>query len=326
MNLQKSPTEQILDACLEAGACAAGVAEVTDLGQESSDYFGKWLEKKHHASMGWLDRYHDIRRNPAGLLDGARTIISCAFSYGLPENATRHPLFSEYALGEDYHEIVRNRLTSVCETIEKLFPDAKNRICVDTAPLHERLWAKRAGIGFIGRNGMLIVPGVGSKVFLGEIVTTAHLTPTSEQCEANCGECELCVRNCPGKALDGTGQMDARKCYSYHTIENRDEFLPDEVNLRGRLIYGCDVCQNVCPFNKKWRVGSSIFSPRAELEELQKAEDVESLTHEAYVRIFRGSSIRRAKPAQLARNATHSLRETGRTSSELKRGPEKTMD
>ncbi|MDE6276686.1 MAG: tRNA epoxyqueuosine(34) reductase QueG [Muribaculaceae bacterium] len=309
MTSHNSPSELIRSAGLEAGACAVGFAEALPTGPESARLYAEWLEQGRHASMAYLEKYQELRSDPATLLEGARTVVSLAFSYRLPHGAPRHPLFADYALGEDYHDVLRRRLEPVCALISKLFPGAATRVCVDTAPIHERLWAVRAGLGFIGRNSMLIVPsrGAGSRVFLAEIITTALLPPDVPLSFAThpCGDCRLCLDACPGGALDCDGAFDARRCYSYHTIENRDTELPAAVNLRGRRIYGCDICQDACPFNRQEYIGPCIpeFAPRPQLTALKKAADVASLDHARYLELFRGSAIRRAKLPQLIRNA-----------------------
>lgn len=309
MTSLQSPSEAIREACLAAGACAAGFAAVEDLGDTSEEYYAAWLRGHRNADMAYLEKYQDLRRNPAGLLEGARTVVSTAFCYRRPPGVGRHPLVADYALGEDYHEVLRRRLTPVAELIKELFPEAQTRICVDTAPIHERLWAVKAGIGFIGKNSMLTVParGAGSRVFLAEILTTARIAadpPAGLSAAEACGDCERCLRACPTKAL-GTGGVDARRCLSYNTIENRAESLPESISLRGRRIYGCDICQDACPYNRAEYTGPYIseFAPREGLYALGTPADVLALGHAEYVELFRGSAIRRAKLAMLHRNA-----------------------
>lgn len=306
-----SVSEDILRECLRNGAVAAGIAPIVQLDEESERYFSHWIAEGYNADMKWLENYSDIRSNPEKLLDGSKTIISIAFPYGTDFSDNSHPLISEYALGDDYHTVVRHRLTRVCDRIKSLMPDAESRICVDSAPIHERFWALKTGLGFIGRNGMLIIPEIGSKIFLGEIITTAELNKmtTVKNPDGKCGECKRCIKGCPGGALIGDGRMDARKCYSYQTIENRDESLPVEVNLHGRKIYGCDVCQNVCPFNNslKTRVGLKEFDPRSDVLLLKNPQDIFNLTDEEYRRIFKNSAVRRCKLSQLKRNARKAM-------------------
>lgn len=316
MNSKHSPSEAVRAAALRAGACAAGIAAVADLGEPSRELYAEWIAEGRHGSMAYLEKYTELRPNPATLLPGARSILSTAWSYRLPPGTRRHPLFADYALGEDYHEVLRRRLAPVCELITQLFPGASTRVCVDTAPLHERFWAVRAGLGFIGRNSMLTVPahGAGSRVFLAEILTDAPLEPDRpEVCSPHpCADCDRCVRACPGQAIRPDGSpLDARRCYSYNTIENRDETLPDGIRLRERRVYGCDICQDACPWNSGPYTGPYIekFAPRPALYSLTSPEDLTQLTPENYRTLFRGSAIRRAKLAQLHRNAKNALGE-----------------
>lgn len=298
--------EKIISECIRAGACAAGSALLHPL--DGSEY-ARWLADGRQAAMAYLEKYTDIRNNPSELLPGAKSIICCAFSYRGHE---RHPLFADYSVGEDYHEVLRRRLAPVCSLIETLFPGASTRICADTAPLYERFWALEAGIGFVGRNSMLIVPSgnAGSRVFLAEIITTASIIPDSPSIVAGdpCEGCDRCLRACPGGAID-SGGVDARRCYSYNTIENRAEELPESVDLRGRRIYGCDICQDVCPYNSGEYTGPVVeeFSLRPSLRLICKPSEIEAMNHDRYCKLFRGSAIRRAKLEMLQRNARRAL-------------------
>ncbi len=285
-----------------AGALRWGVAEAAQVDPEAWQRRERWLRDGNHASMDYLARYPEVRRDPRNLLDGARSIIVAAFNY-FP--ATRQsgdaPQFAWYAYGRDYHEVVRNCLEQVVESLSAQNPDAAFRICVDTAPLMERYWAVKAGIGFVGRNAQLIVPGHGSACFLGEIVTTLRLQP-SDPCTLSCPEgCDRCIRACPGKAIAGDSTIDARCCLSYLTIEHRGP-LPDDAPDPGRRIYGCDTCQSVCPLNAgalptdidEFRPSDSFLSLRD--------NDIASMTPDGFSRIFSHSAVKRAKLAGLLRN------------------------
>lgn len=227
-------------AAAAAGAVATGFATVEPVREDHLSAFRSWVARGCHGTMDWLALYDNVRRNPALLLPGARTVISMAFPYA-PAGGYHHPHIADYALGQDYHTVLRHRLMPLVEMLRSRY-GAMSRVCVDTAPILERYWAVQAGVGFIGRNRQLIVPGKGSGVFLCEVLTT-HQLPPSQPCTASCEGCGMCVRACPGGALCAGG-FDARRCISYLTIEHRGP-LPHPVP--GERFYGCDVCRRVCP-------------------------------------------------------------------------------
>lgn len=291
--------DAIRQLCIEAGACAVGFARVEPLPEEATARFEQWLASGRNAGMAYMANYADIRSNPDLLLPGAKTLISCAFAYTSPE-FRRHPLFADYALGSDYHEVLRKALTPVAERLES--DSAGTRICIDTAPLRERFWAVRAGVGFMGLNNMLIVPGVGSRVFLAEILWAGELEPDASRENETCEGCGACLRACPGGALDGTGSVDASRCMSYLTIEHRGD-LPAGLRLPGR-IYGCDICQDVCPHNRKTHAATVLESlrPRDSVMALT-CDDIATMEQADFSRIFSHSAVKRAKLEGLKRNA-----------------------
>lgn len=292
------------------GACAWGIAEAVPVDDAAHNLYLDWISRGCHGSMAYLDRYHDVRRDPRLLLDPVPSrawIISAAFPYFNPLPPAAPLRWARYALGRDYHEELRERLTPVASWLTSLTPGSQARITVDTAPLRERYWAVRAGIGFIGLNGQLIVPGYGSWVLLAEIVTSQPLTP-SPPCTLSCSRCMRCVRACPGTALDCSGAIDARRCLSYLTIESRDDRLThpsgtDMHLLMGRRVYGCDTCQEVCPHNLQVPVSSiPAFSPRPGVLSLSAA-DILAMDRPAFSALMTQSAIKRAKLAGLQRNA-----------------------
>lgn len=291
--------ESIRQLCLEAGACAVGFARVETLPEEANRRFEQWLTSGRNAGMAYMANYADIRSNPDLLLPGAKTLISCAFAYSTP-GIRRHPLFADYAVGSDYHEVLRKALTPVAERLND--ESVGTRICIDTAPLRERFWAVRAGVGFMGLNNMLIVPGVGSRVFLAEILWTGDVEPDISRENESCEGCGACMRACPGGALDGTGSVDASRCMSYLTIEHRGA-LPADLRLPGR-IYGCDVCQDVCPHNRNTREVTVLDSllPRDSVMALTY-DDIATMEQADFSRIFSHSAVKRAKLEGLKRNA-----------------------
>lgn len=230
------------------GAYACGVVRAMPVTAEAVTCYEKWLADGNAGNMDYLGRYGEVRRDPRLLLDGegARTLIVTLFAY--QDNvhpAEGVPYIAHYALGQDYHDVLRRRLKTVIGQLRPRF-GGKWRICVDSAPLMERYWAARAGLGVIGDNGCLIVPGVGANFFIATIVTTAQM-PTDDPVEgtSHCLGCGRCVRACPTGALRGDGSVDARRCISYLTIESHDD-IPADIPT-GNTLYGCDVCRRACP-------------------------------------------------------------------------------
>lgn len=292
----------------DAGVFKSGIARVEAVDAATVTGYDRWLSEGMNGEMAYLEKYHDIRSNPALLLPGARSVVSCAFNYwwGSVDSPLR---WASYALGDDYHDVVRGRLQSVADAITTE-TGAECRVCVDTAPILERYWAVRSGVGFIGLNQQLIIPGAGTHFFLGEIITTLDLAPDAP-CTLTCGECRRCLRACPGGALRENDKapgnqtaeitLDSRRCLSYLTIEYRGEF--PEGTRPGKHIYGCDVCQEVCPHNSKAPLSDiEEFRPRAAILRLD-TDAILEMRQEDFSAIFRKSAIKRTKLAGLQRNA-----------------------
>ncbi len=289
------------DCAAQIGFAKIGFARADEVDARASAVYRKWIADGRHASMAYMERYADVRSDPRLLLDGACTVVSCAVPYPVPPPQAAGTLkVASYALGKDYHTVVRAMLFRLAEVITRQC-GGDVRVCVDTAPIRERYWAARAGLGFIGLNNQLIIPGYGSRFFLGEIVCTAEI-PANSPCTLGCGDCMACVKACPGHALDGAGGIDCSRCLSYLTIEHRGE-LPEDTRLRER-IYGCDVCQDVCPHNRRAGVGATVpddLQPRVELLGLTP-EKVVAMTPGDFRRLSRHSAIRRITLGQLLRN------------------------
>lgn len=292
--------QRIRAEAISLGFDAIGFAKAEPVSDVASREYSQWIEARHHGSMAYMERYSDVRRDPRLLLDGARTVIALALNYypTVKQDATA-PLIAYYAYGRDYHEVVRQRGRELARWLAEEY-GAASRVCVDTAPLRERYWAQRAGLGFIGRNNALIIPGRGSWFFLGFLITTLEVEP-SKACKGSCGACHRCVDSCPASALSGDGAVDAQRCLSCLTIENREERLPEGTRL-GRRLYGCDTCQVVCPHNSQARPTTiPEFQPSEAILHLTDA-DVAALTDERFRELFRHSAVRRVKPWQLQRN------------------------
>ena len=282
-----------------SGASSVGITPVLRVSADAREMYDSWISDGCHAGMSYLERYTDVRNNPVLLLDGAKSLIMAAFSYANPEairlmNRAKHPLIAEYALGKDYHIEVRNRLilagNKLCENF-----GGQYRVCVDTAPLRERYWAQQAGLGFIGLNNYLIIPGQGAHFYLGAILWTGEITDEYDRpCNDNCGFCGKCIEACPMGALSPQGRLDARQCLSYLTIESRDP-LPENTNLGGR-IFGCDTCRRVCPHEPENPPQTPLneFIARPDVTNLS-ACDWRGMTSEQFNRLFRNSAVKRAK-------------------------------
>src|SRR5512140_2048103 len=229
------------------GFAASGVLRAA--APESFSIYRRWVDAGNHAEMRWLERDADARRRFDSILPWCASILSVAREVpnGGPGNVAR------YARGEDYHRVVRRELHRVADELAPLCPPGTHfRVCVDTAPLLEREGAARSGVGFIGKSGMLIVPGIGSHVVLGELLTDVEMSPTEPLVDPaldRCGACTACLTSCPTGAFLAPRLLDAAKCLSYLTIEKRTPLTPgEEASLGGRL-FGCDDCQDVCPWN-----------------------------------------------------------------------------
>ena len=285
------------------GFDACGFAAATPVDDEAVARYDRWIQQGRHGCMQWAAGHRDLRRDPSMLLDGAQTVISLALNYYpakfQPQGTLR---VAYYAYGRDYHEVLREKLTELSHFIEQITQCA-TRLCVDSAPIRERYWAQRSGIGFIGRNGCLILPGKGSFYFLGEIVTTAQLPP-DEPCTMTCGDCGKCVESCPSGALSDSGTVDASRCLSCLLIENHDDELPEWVGeVIGNRVVGCDSCQLCCPHNAH-AVPTSIpdFAPTEAVMTLTR-ERIFGMTGGDFKRTFAHSAISRLRYKTLRRNA-----------------------
>ncbi|MCM1348043.1 MAG: tRNA epoxyqueuosine(34) reductase QueG [Firmicutes bacterium] len=290
-----------------SGVAAYAITDVQPVDSEAQLHYDSWIAAGHHAGMDYMERNGAVRANPELLLPGSRSMICCAVPYPSPLHRPNGMAvnIASYALGDDYHKVIRDKLQQVAARIVGLY-GGEARVCVDTAPFRERYWARRAGLGFIGRNNHLIIPGLGSCFFLSEILTTVHLPATPPRHFAGCGNCHKCIDACPAGAITDRCTVDCRRCLSYLTIEHRGEF-PPETDLHGRL-YGCDICASVCPYNREVshvRVLPEL-QPRPAIAALT-LQQVSALDQEAFSRLFSRSAIKRAKLAGLLRNARQLL-------------------
>lgn len=290
------------------GFFVCGFARAEPVSEAMRRHYLGWLADGRNADMAYLGNNLDKRFDPRLLMPGVKTIVVVAQNYfparRLPEG---EPQIADYALGLDYHDIVKQKLRQLAATVGI----ADYRAFVDTAPVLERYWAVRAGLGWIGKNQQLIIPHAGSEFFLGELFVTVELPP-DEPLPNRCGTCHRCVDACPTHALslpatcvEGYGDItrfDARLCLSYQTIENRGELTVDAKAAMGDTFYGCDRCQRACPWNRFAKPSTEpLLQPREELLAMTR-QKWENLSEEDYRRLFKGSAVKRAKYEGLMRN------------------------
>lgn len=306
---------------LRLGFSACGVADADVVDADTRRIYEQYIAEGRMADMNYLANYPDLRFDPTQLLPGCRTIICVALSYypqrPLPDDTYQ---IAYYAYGRDYHEVMRQKLAQFINSLATSagITDVSThfRPCTDTAPMLERYWAVRSGIGFIGRNHTLIIPRLGSYFFLGEVLTTIKQTFSSgtpllgegrQGREPSCASCHRCMGVCPTGALRHDGTFDARRCLSYLTIEHRGPFTPEQADMVSSqptpyYIYGCDRCQQCCPHNH-WTVPTTepLLQPNSLLYSMTPAR-WQQLTREQYQQLFSHSAVKRAKYDGLMRN------------------------
>lgn len=291
---------------LEAGFDRCGIAKAEPIGR--GDYLTEWLRLGRAGSMEYLRRNLNIRLDPAQILPNARSAIVVALNYKQPspnEVVAEAPRgrVAMYAWGEDYHDVLRDKLRSLVDRLHAALPDPfETRICVDTAPIVERELAAAAGIGWIGKNTLVLHQDLGSYFFLGVIITTLDLQPDAPA-EDHCGSCTACLDACPTQAFPAPYQLNASRCISYLTIEHRGGITKPFQQMMGDWVFGCDVCQEVCPFN---RHAPAATEPRFTTVRTPPSLDLRetlSWTDDDHRRHLRGSAMARATPEMLRRNA-----------------------
>jgi epoxyqueuosine reductase len=290
----------------ELGFLSVGILPADRLDAEEAR-LKEWLGRGFHGNMAWMEREPEKRADPRVLMPGCRSVIVCTLNYYTAQERVDSPSagkISRYAWGDDYHDVLRDKLNVLVDDIRESEPDMNAKICVDTAPFMDKAWAARAGLGWIGKHTNLITREVGSWVFIGSVLLDIELGYDRPKTEDHCGTCTACLDACPTGAIVEPYIVDSNRCISYATIELRDEQLPDEIasNLDG-WIYGCDICQDVCPWNRfETPTSETSFVPRGGETGLD-LDHISSMEHDEYVERFRGSAMKRAKLSGLKRNA-----------------------
>ncbi len=285
----------------QLGFDLVGITRATP--SDHAEAFRDWLSDGRHGTMKWLEQRVDERLDPTVYLPGAKSVLCVAINYRPPVpvhlNSEGRGRIARYALGDDYHDVLRPKLFALADRIRQFAPDAITKCGVDTAPILEREFAARAGIGWIGKHTLVLNEKIGSWIFLGEVVTTLELPPDAPATD-HCGTCRRCIDACPTTAITRPYQLDARRCISYLTIENRSEEIAGGV---GNWLFGCDICQEVCPFNSKAPAGHEpAFASRFEDGSLN-IDDLLTWEPTDYQSALRHSAMKRVKLPLLKRNA-----------------------
>lgn len=301
-------TPKILSASLikstaqRLGFAACGMAPAEPMAEPYASRLRQWIADGQHGTMDYLERQLEMRLDPRLVMEGAKTVVSLALNYYPDRTLSPDGFdFARYAYGKDYHDVMRQRLRLLMSELG-LEEHIDGRPFCDTAPIDERYWARRCGLGWTGKNTQLIIPRAGSYFFLGELLLKHPCDHYDEpMTESLCGKCQRCLTACPTQALNGE-HLDARRCLSYLTIEHRGE-LPEEVKEKlGRCVYGCDRCAEVCPWNKFARATEVAEFQPSEALQAMTADDWANLTIEQYRQLFKGSAVKRAKFEGLQRN------------------------
>ncbi|AEA43170.1 tRNA epoxyqueuosine(34) reductase QueG [Fluviicola taffensis] len=264
-----------------------------------------WLKAEKHGKMSYMENHFDLRLDPRLLVPGAKTVISLAYNY-FPESTQRKDTYqiSKYAYGKDYHDVVKAKLRTLVSELQTEIGAVEGRVFVDSAPILEKAWAEKSGVGWLGKNGNLIQPKTGSFFFLAEIICDLEVEADGP-IKDYCGSCTRCIDACPTQAIEAPYIVNGSKCISYATIELKDADLPEL--FRGNMnnwIYGCDICQDVCPWNRFSKPHSEIdFRPKDEILSFSK-QDWEELDELAFQSIFKGSAVKRTKFSGLKRNVS----------------------
>jgi epoxyqueuosine reductase len=303
MNLSSAT---IKDQARALGFDKVGVVPATVLTEEGAK-LREWLARGFHGQMAYMARNPEQRSDPRLLLPSAKSVVCVALNYFRPDRHVDDPdvgKISRYAWGDDYHDVLRDKLKALLAWIQERAPEVEGKVCVDTSPMMDKAWAARAGLGWIGKHTNLITKEFGSWVFLGELLLSIELDYDSLIEPDHCGKCLACIEACPTGAIIAPYQLDATRCISYGTIELREAELPEPIrsNLEN-WVFGCDICQDVCPWSRfSKQTEEERFAPRPGLVE-PKLEELIEMSQEEFSTRFRKSAIKRAKLAGLQRNA-----------------------
>lgn len=287
---------------LRLGFSNCGITKANFL-EEEAPKLEQWLQNGFHGEMHYMENHFDKRLDPRKLVPGAKSIISLQYNYFTTKEQVQNTYkISKYAYGEDYHLIIKRKLHELLHFIQEKIGEVDGRAFVDSAPILERAWAKKSGLGWIGKHSLLITKQKGSFYFLAELILDLELEHDQEYKTDHCGSCTKCIDACPTKAILPNNTIDGGKCISYFTIELKNE-IPN--SMQGKFedwIFGCDICQNVCPWNRFSKPHEEpYFEPHPDLLVMKK-RDWEEITEDIFKKIFKKSAVKRTKFSGLKRN------------------------
>ena len=296
-------TSLIKEKALDLGFSFCGISKADFLNDEAKN-LENWLSQSYNCKMDYMNNHFDKRLDPRLLVDDAKSAVSLLLNYYPAEiqNSDTEVKISKYAYGEDYHYVIKDKLKELFEFIQSEIGEVGGRVFVDSAPVMDKAWAKKSGLGWIGKNTNLIHPKQGSFFFIAELILDLELTPDGP-IKDYCGTCTRCIDACPTDAIVEPYVVDGSKCISYLTIELKDAILPSE--FKGKMdnwMFGCDVCQDVCPWNRFSKPTSvASFSPHENLLKMPKVDWMD-LTEDVFRELFRNSAVKRTKFSGLKRN------------------------
>jgi len=302
LNQKQKYSNFIKTEALRLGFLSCGISKVEFL-EEEAPRLEKWLSEGRNGKMQYMENHFDKRLNPALLVDGAKSVVSLLLNY-YPEKTQRKDSFkiSKYAYGQDYHYVIKEKLKELLYSIQENIGEVGGRVFVDSAPVLDKAWAQRSGLGWIGKNTNLISKKVGSFFFVAELIIDLDLEYDNPTATDHCGSCTRCIDACPTDAIIAPYVVDGSKCISYFTIELKEN-IPQEV--KGKFedwIFGCDICQDVCPWNRFAAPHSEpLLKPKDEIVSFSK-KDWTEITYETFSKVFQKSAVKRTKFEGLKRN------------------------
>ena len=287
----------------ELGFMACGISRAGFL-EEDAPRLENWLHQGRHGQMAWMENHFDKRLDPRLLVEGAQSVISLLLNYYPPKEEQQPDdtlKISKYAYGRDYHFVIKDKLKTLLADLRAEIGEISGRCFVDSAPVLDKAWARKSGLGWVGKNSNLITPGAGSFYFIAELIVDVELD-YDHAIQDYCGTCTRCLDACPTQAITEPYVVDGSKCISYFTIELKGQIPPEVGGQLGNWIFGCDICQDVCPWNRFSRpTQEAQFQPHPGLKNLTPS-DWQDITHEVFAELFRHSAVKRTGFQGLERN------------------------